>query len=256
MANPEGYDPADFRVVAQTEVDLVEQVIRHRALYVAHLQKLRDYYEENGMIDKLRWAEWELADVSRIKPYRYLLSAEVPETDYRPTESIPEADALLAQAKTLMKEGGHGVPALYNEQKMKEALATLKQLLAEYPSSDKVAEAAYWCGLIHKEYFPGDELIAVRWFERAVEWDPDIQLPARFEAAVVYDLRLGERDKALTLYRAAIEHERFNRSGTLYAADRIEELTDEKESYLAPQSNDQADLPIEPTGEPAESASQ
>lgn len=169
MMQPEGFDASAFRVVAQGEVDLVEQMIRYRALYANHLRALRDYYVENGLIDKARWSERELMDLSRVKPYKYLLSAEVPDTGYRPSESIAEADVLFDRAQALMKEGGQNVPALYYEQRMKEALATLKELLATYPTSDKVAEAAYWCGYIHKEYFPGDDLIAVRWFERACD---------------------------------------------------------------------------------------
>ncbi len=248
LTNPENVEVESVRVIGQQEVDLVEQVVRCRALYARYLEALREYYEKNGLVDKLTWAEHELDDLRHIKPYKYLLAAEVPDTAFQPVDSIAEADALFDEAMQLMKKGGHGVPALYYERKMKEALTRLKQLLREYPTSDKIAEAAYWCGFIHKEYFKGDERIAVRWFQRAWEWDPDIQLPARFEAAVIYDRRLHERAKALELYRAVIEYETFNKSTMLYAADRIEQLTDEEESYMAPDAATQVPR-AEPVGD-------
>lgn len=234
LERPEGVEVEPVRVVDQEEADLVEQVLMHRAMYARCLRVLRDYYERTGLVDKLAWAERELDDLRHVKPYRYLVGAEIPAGSLRPSESIAEADALYAEAQALMKEGGQGVPALYYERRMKEALGKLKELIGKYPTSDKIAEAAYWCGYIHKEYFPGDELIAVRWFERAWQWDPEVPLQARFEAAVVYDFRLHERAKALELYRAVLEHETFNRSNVRYATQRIEELTSEEESHLAP----------------------
>jgi hypothetical protein len=243
LEQPAGIDFTDVRIVEQTEVDLVEQMVRYRAMYARYLVQLKEYYERNGMIDKLVWAEHELADLRQVKPYKYILAAEVPAEDLSPTESIPEADALFEEARQTMEEGGHGVPAVYHEGRMKEALSKFKELIVKYPSSDKIAESAYWCGYIHKEYFKGDELIAVRWFERAWQWDPYLQLPARFEAAVVYDFRLHERAKALELYRAVLEQENFSKSNRLFAADRMEQLTSEEESHLAPQEMQQVPGP-------------
>ncbi len=239
LETPEGVDFSDVQMVERAEVDLVEQVARYRALYARYLRELKGYYERNGLVDKLAWAEHELDDLRHVKPYKYLLAAEVPAGDLSASESIAEADALFAEAQAIMKEGGHGTPALYYERKMKEALSKLKELIVTYPSSDKIAAAAYWCGYIHKEYFKGEELIALRWFERAWQWDADLELPARFEAAVVYDFRLHERAKALELYRAVLDLERFGKSNALFAADRIEQLTIEEQSHLAPQEENQ-----------------
>ena len=94
LERPEGVDVPDIIVADAQEVDLVEAVLRHRAAYYRALKTLRDYYREHGYHRKQQWAEYELEDVERIKPFKYVLDAEIPASSLRPTESIPEADAL------------------------------------------------------------------------------------------------------------------------------------------------------------------
>jgi len=225
LESPEGVDLPAIPVEKANEPDLVERVIYHRAMYARCLRALRDYYAKTGMEAKRRWAEAELAQLRQIKPYRYILEAEVPPPTLKPTASIPDADRLFDEAMKLMKKGGHGVPGIYNEKYIKQALAKLKQLVRQYPSSDKIDEAAYYIGLLHEQYFPGDEQIAVAWYERAWQWNPQIQLPARFQAAKIYDYRLHDRAKALELYRQVLKYETFNKANVRFARTRIEALT-------------------------------
>ncbi len=226
---PGGVDVPDIQIAGAREVDLVESVLEYRALYHRSLTALRDYYRDHGYESKRVWAVNELKDVGRIKPYRYILSGEIPSDRLAPRDSIAEADALLERGRALMTEGGHELPILYRKNKMRQALATFRELIETYPSSDKIDDAAYFCGEIHKEYFSGDDLIAVRWFERAFTWNPETTHPARFRAAAVYDLRLHDRDRALELYRQVLDHETFNKSNVSFAVRRIEQLTSELE---------------------------
>ena len=103
--------------------------------------------------------------------------------------------------------------------------AEFRQMIKQYPSSDKIDDAAFFCGEIHKEYLPGQELIAVRWYERAFEWNSETPHPARFQAAMVYDYRLHDRDRALELYHATLESEADDASNVRFATRRIRELT-------------------------------
>jgi len=121
MAQPAGVDVPDIQVADAKEVDIVEGVLTHRARYRKLLEILRDYYAEHGYATKQKWAEAELADLRRVKPFKYILSAEIPASRLRPKYSIAEADALYEQGLELMRKGGHGVPALFNRQKMREA---------------------------------------------------------------------------------------------------------------------------------------
>ena len=125
-----------------------------------------------------------------------------------------------------MKEGGHGVPVFYNQTTMKKALAKLKELVERFPTSDKIAQAAFYIAEIHKEYFEEkDNDVALQWYKRAIDWDPDIQLPARFQMAVLWDFRLHNREKAMYWYQEAIAKEQFNGSNVSFSKARIKELT-------------------------------
>lgn len=226
MADPEGVAVPDLQVTDAREVDIVEGVLAHRAQYRRMLETLRDYYAEHGYSVKQKWAEAELADLSRVKPYRYILSAEVPASQLRPTRSIAEADALYQRGLDLMREGGHGIPVLYNRQKMREALDTFTSLIRKYPDSDKIDDAAFCNGEILKEYFKNTETLAVKWYERCRQWDPNSPHPALFQAAVVYDYRLKDRARALELYHRVLSEEAGDKSNAAFASRRIYELTE------------------------------
>jgi len=215
----------DMKIVGAKEVDLVEQVVAHRAMYHRALEELRHYYEEHGYATKERWAAFELGGLKNVRAFSYLLDAEIPSYELRPTDRIKEADALYDEGIALMKRGGHGVPALYRQDLMVEALKVFKGLIERYPTSDKIDDAAFYCGEISKEYLPGQETIAVKWYERSWTWNPATEHPARFQAAVVYDYRLHDRDRALELYHAVVGHEEQNKSNVRFAARRIHELT-------------------------------
>ncbi len=211
--------------VERQEVDLVESVLAHRAEYHQGLEGLRDYYRDHGYATKQSWADYELDGLRKVKAFRYLLDAEIPSDQLRPTSQIPEADALYERGQELLRKGGHGVPVFYREKVMIEAADVFQQLVEKYPNSDKIDDAAFFLGEIHKEYLPNQEPIAVKWYERAWTWNPETPHPARFQAAVVYDYRLHDRDRALELYQSVLKNETANQSNLRFATRRIQELT-------------------------------
>lgn len=223
----------DISVTDAQEVDLVEQLVTHRLAYRRTLANLRVYYERHGYAHKESWAAHELKGLNTVNMFRYLMDAEIPSEELRPQASIPEADALYEKGLELMTQGGHGVPALYRQDKMIQAAKVFRSLIESYPQSDKIDDAAFMCGEIHKEYLPGQERIAVRWYERAWTWDPETPHNARFQAAVVYDYRLHDRDRALELYQAVLKEESRDRSNVRFATRRIHELTADGRSGLA-----------------------
>lgn len=226
IEGPAGANVPEVSAAGRDEIDIVEELVMHRKQYVGLLRALVIYYNERGMADKAMWARSELADLQRVKPYDYIADAATPVETLRPKDSIPEADKLFEEGMELLKEGGHGTPIFYNQEIMKKALAKFKEMVERYPTSDKIAQAAFYIGEIHKEYFEEkDNDIALRWYKRAIDWDPNIQLPARFQMAAVWDYRLHNRDKAVFWYQEAIEKEQFNKSNVLWAKGRIRELT-------------------------------
>jgi len=214
-------------------VDLVENVLSHRAQYNQGLEELREYYREHGYATKQSWADFELKGLRRVKAFRYLIDAEIPSDELRATEQVPEADALYDQGRALMRKGGYGVPIFYRERSMIKAADVFRQLVEQYPNSDKIDDAAFFLGEIHREYLPDQEAIAVIWYERAWTWDPHTPHPARFQAAVIYDNRLHDRDRALELYQNVLKYETFDRSNEHYASLRIRQLITEPLSATA-----------------------
>ncbi|MCH8149982.1 MAG: hypothetical protein IH987_18725, partial [Planctomycetes bacterium] len=218
-------DVIDISVADTQEVDLVEQLVMHRLAYRRTLANLRAYYEQHGYSHKELWASYEMDGLVSVKMFRYLMDAEIPSEDLRAQSSIPDADGLYEKGLALMRQGGHGVPVLYRQDKMVEAAKVFRTLIEDYPQSDKIDDAAFMCGEIHKEYLPGQERIAVRWYERAWTWNPQTPHAARFQAAVVYDYRLHDRDRALELYQAVLKDEVGDKSNVRFATRRIHELT-------------------------------
>lgn len=237
LEHPAGVAVPDIPVAGRSEVDLVEEMILHRTMYARLLNVLATYYMENGYPEKAAWAASELSDLRRVKSYRYILDAEVPRAELTPSESIADADRLYDEGMKLLYKGGRGVPLIYNRETMRQAMAKFKELVEHYPTSDKIDDAAYYIGEIHKEYEQeADNRIAIEWYKRAIEWNPATPHPCRFRIATTYDYRLHERERALYWYQQTLENEsKFTANdhidfarNTAYAEARIRELTPEK----------------------------
>jgi len=252
LTAPSGVDLPSIPVTDRTEVDLVEKMMLHRAMYGRYLEVLETFYREHGYEYKAIWARNEMNDLARVKPYRYILDVEVPVATLRPSESVAGADQLFEEGKKLMRKGGHGVPIFFHEETMKLALAKFKELVNRYPTSDKIDDAAFYIAEIHKEYTEEkDNLIALRWYQRAVDWNPDLPYPARFQMAVIYHHRLKDREKALELYQEVIDKEQFNKSNVIWARAEIRKLTSEKTRHASGEPVEELQPEPEETQPPA-----
>lgn len=215
----------DIKLVDISEVDLAESVALHRQKYFENLEQLKKYYTEHGYANKHKWASFELEGLRGVKRFRYLMDAEIPRESLKATDAIAQADTIFEKGLDLMKRGGHGIPTIYRKDRMIEAAEVFRSLITTYPTSDKIDDAAFFCGEIHKEYLPGQEEIAVRWYERAWTWNPEMAHPAMFQAAVIYDYRLHDRDRALELYQAVVKNPSSASGNIRFATNRIYDLT-------------------------------
>ena len=66
LENPTGVDLPPIRIVDRSEVDLVEEMMLHRAMYARYLRALVTYYSENGYEEKANWARRELNDLKYV----------------------------------------------------------------------------------------------------------------------------------------------------------------------------------------------
>ena len=113
---------------------------------------------------------------------------------------------------------------------MLKTLNMCNDLIKQYPTSDKIDDAAYMAGEIH-EWFK-DYSIAALYYKRAFQWDPQTPYPARYRAANLLDHQLFERDQALQLYRESLQKEKeyLNSDTVTLIEQRIAELTVEPKS--------------------------
>jgi len=204
------------------EVDYVENLAASRDAYRQALIGLLDHYSSIGNATKLQWAQTELKTFDQMVRYQYLQPAEWVPENLAATDSIEEADTLYGEAKELYNESG-GMIIVANKAKLRQALGLFNQLIQQYPSSDKIDDAAYKAGRIY-EYLKNYELAAV-YYQRTFQWNEATTYPARFRAAKVMDQKLRMRKEALALYQLAIIKEARYSDNVEFSKERITALS-------------------------------
>ncbi len=223
---PTIHPPAREALEEPDERLLVENVVSARRDYQTAVIKLLAYYESQNLTFKAKAIRNMQERLYPFRTYMYFLSAEIPPADLKTDQVIPEADELYLEARNLHEQSkgivlfriGASFP------KQRRALALLTELMQKYPRSTRAPMAAFFIAEINKEYFQ-ENLRAVKWYERAWQWDPNISVPARFQAAVIHDLRLHNTKEALECYRMVLRYETFNSDNVDFARDRIKVLT-------------------------------
>ncbi len=190
------------RTAGASESDLVEQLTTSRQAYFNALNSLIAYYQEKGNSMKLRWAKDELSKLEGMRHYNYIPEGMVLPENLRPTASISEADLMYREALRIEQDAGM-VPILKDEKRLRSALELYNQLIKKFPTSDKIADAAWHAAGIY-EYFR-DYSIALPYYQRVYQWDPKTNYPARYKAAEILDKYLERRDEALELYRQSLQ---------------------------------------------------
>jgi tetratricopeptide (TPR) repeat protein len=190
--------------VKSGEIDIVEHLTASRHAYRQALASLVDYYSKAGNHMKLTWAEKEFKGLTTIPQYRYLFEAELAGPDLRATKSISEADKLFNEALNSCGKAKE-MMLFVDDKQLRSALDKFNQLIIKYPSSDKIDDAAFRAGEIY-EHFKEYSIAAV-YYNRAYQWDPETNYPARFKTAYVLDKYLRNRIEALPLYQQSMEIE-------------------------------------------------
>jgi tetratricopeptide (TPR) repeat protein len=171
---------AAVNIAEAGEADIVEQVSDNRQAYQQGLELLVKYYTRTGNNMKLEWARKELAALDTMPKYKYILEASVAPANLKASTLIPEADTLYSDALKLEKKAGL-LGFIKNENLLRLALGKYNQLVRKHPYSDKIDDAAYRAGGIYEHF--KDYTIALLYYQRAYQWDPDTTHPARFKAA-------------------------------------------------------------------------
>ena len=221
---PEGRPPTVYVPPGATETDLVEEMVINRQAYQQGLEQLQAYYSRTGNNMKFEWARKELKALKTMTKYTYIIGPTP--GDYRAERPITSADDLWYRAQEYEKEARPmGGRVLTDKNKLRLALQHYEQLIKDYPTSDKIDDAAFQSGVILEEL--GDYMVALDYYRSAFEWDVETPYPARFKAAYILDNHLHRYAEALVLYNEALQIEaRYDRHRQWkeYAENRTREL--------------------------------
>lgn len=221
---PEVLPPAGESLTGADPRLLVEFVLATRSTYKQAMRDLEKFYSDRLSVEKAKFISRVRSRFDPVRTYVYFFSAEAPPENMRPVQVIPAAEELYSKALAYFKRGSF-VPLAADYTKQRQALRLFLTITEKYPTSTRSPLAAYYIGHIYREYF-NEDVRAVMWYQRAWKWDPRIQIGARFQAAVVWDYRLQNHEKALELYHAVLEYEFEDLTNRDFARRRILELTE------------------------------
>lgn len=207
---------------ADSDEKAVKAVVEARKAYQDSLHKLHELYSRNGDREKLRWVEEELKGFHLASKPAYRLD-DVPPATLTARENIKEANEMFRNALQF-KDRGFGTEYILNQRR---AEILLLDLLAKYPTSDKIAETAYELGDLYEGRAYRQYLRAAMYYERSSQWRKGGRSDARMRAAKLYDKQINDRSKALEMYREVIAHD-TDAERIKEAERRLAELTGPK----------------------------
>ena len=210
------------RPAGASETDIIEHVAINRQAYRSGLESLVAHYKKTGNTLELVWAKDELKKLNKVPQYDYIIEAVVASANLRATESIAEAELVYIDALRLEKRARKFV-IFINEDGLRSALDRYNQLIRKHPSSDNIDDAAYKAGGICEHF--KDYTIALLYYQRTYQWDPDTVYPARYKAAYILDVIQRRRAEVLKIYQQALEKENLNIKQREFAQERIKALS-------------------------------
>ena len=203
---------------------LVESVIETRSAYKKSMRDLEKFLSGRLSVEKAKFVNRARMRFDPVRTYLYFFSAEAPPESMRPVNVIPAAEALYTQAHAAYRRASL-IPLAPDYKKQREALRLFLTITEQHPTSTRSPLSAFYIGHIYREYF-NEDVRAVMWYERAWKWDHRIQIGARFQAAVVWDYRLENRERAMELYHDVLKFEFNDVTNRTFAKRRIAELTE------------------------------
>jgi tetratricopeptide (TPR) repeat protein len=214
-------------VVDVGEADIIENMAAGRSAYRRYLESLVTYYKRTGDNMKLNWAKNELEMLNEIPQYNYIIEASVAGADLKARDPISSANYLYDEACKIEKTAKR-LGLIVDENLLRVALDKYNQLIKQYPTSDKIDDAAFRAAGIY-EYFK-DYTIAVLYYQRTYQWDPATIYTPRIKAAYILDEHLSRRAEALELYQQALAEENLGKEQKALAEKRVAELAKSNET--------------------------
>lgn len=210
-----------IKAQAPAETDIIEQVTINRQAYRRTLKMLVDHYTKTGNAIKLGWAEKELAALDDLEQYNYIIEASVAGPNLKATTSIELADYMYDEALRLENKARFIV--FTDDDQLRVALGKYNELINKHPSSDKIDDAAFRAAGIYEHF--KDYTIALLYYQRTYQWDPQTPHLAELKAAYILDQRMARRAEALGLYQKAFKKGGLTKNEKEFVEKRIASLT-------------------------------
>lgn len=214
--------PSTVKEIDSAEQTAVKAVNEARKSYQESLHKLYEVYTNNHDREKARWVEEELKGFHLILKPAYRLD-EVPGPKLDGKENNKDANELFRQASQY-KDHGFGTDYILNQRR---AEILFQELIARYPTSDKISDAAYQLGDLYEGRAYKQYSRAALYFERSFQWRKTGANDARLRAAKIYDRQLSDRNKSLEMYREVVAHD-TDADRIREAEKRLAEITGRK----------------------------
>lgn len=203
------------------ESDIVESLLGYRRAYRKSLESLVGVLKGAKDVKRTSLAKRELRDLISVNKYMYLRDADTPGVELRATDQIAAAEKLYNQALELKKTSKK---ILVDKYKTQLAMEGFRRLIREYPTSDRIKDAAYQIGELCRANL-GNYQRAIRWYECVLAWDSDTQIRANLRIAQIYDDHLVNRLTALDYYHRALKIEARGSSERKKIERRIRRLS-------------------------------
>ena len=185
---------------ALKEKEYVDAVIERRKAYREALSKLRQLYLNIGNAERVEWASSELKDLDAGRHYRFMSPVDTLSPDMSPTKVIQVAEDLYKKAEALRAQM---LPPWGKEARLKEARNLYLKLIRKYPESRRLSDAAFALGDIMGGMYFREYESAAKYYKLSFQWNPKTRLPARYQAGLIYENKLGEYEEAARMYYLA-----------------------------------------------------
>jgi tetratricopeptide (TPR) repeat protein len=177
------------------EEQLIHAVTVSRKNYRETLGELRQYYQETGNQLRLQKTRRELDALDKVPQPLYTDEGLGNVRTGVILRDIEDANTLFNDAMMYKKS--------FSKENRTTAIKRLEKLMATYPDSDKVGDAAFEIAEIYAGSYFHDYESAAKYYIKSYQLNPYIKQPALLSAAETYDKMLADHERAKAIYQQA-----------------------------------------------------
>ena len=177
------------------EEQLIHAVTISRKNYREALDELRQCYQDTGNQLRLQKTRRELDALDKVPQPLYTDEGLGNVRTGVTLRDIEDANTLFNDAMMYKKS--------FSKENRTTAIKRLEKLMATYPDSDKVGDAAFEIAEIYAGSYFHDYESAAKYYIKSYQLNPYIKRPALLRAAETYDKMLADHERAKAIYQQA-----------------------------------------------------